>query len=156
MTLRKRIVPPDSRASQPAWLAVEQLAEVEVSSEDPEWPVEGALLEGGERGWRGARPGEQRLHIRFDEPRALSRIHLAFEESEHERVQEFELKWSSDRGRSFQPLVRQQFVFSPGGATRETEDYAVSLDGVTDLALDIIPDLSRRPFVTTLTELRLR
>ena len=156
MTLRKRIVPPDSPAVEHAWLPVEQVAQVEVSSEDPEWPVDGALLEGSERGWRAAGAGEQKLRIRFDEPRTLSVIHLAFEEPAHERVQEFALQWSSDGGRRFQPLVRQQFVFSPGGATRQTEDYAVNLQGVTDLELHIIPDVSRRPFVTTLAELRLR
>jgi hypothetical protein len=159
MTLRKRIVPPHAAEAADApqhWVAVEQIAEVEVSSEDPQWPVDGALIEGSERGWRAAAPGEQKLHIRFDQPRPLSLIHLAFHEAEHERVQEFALAWSSDGGRVFQPLVRQQFVFSPGGATRETEDYAVRLENVTNLALHIIPDMSRRPVVATLAELRIR
>ena len=73
-----------------------------------------------------------------------------------ERVHEFELRWSDDGGRTFRPLVRQPFAFSPAGATREVEDYSVSLANVTDLELHLIPDISRQGVVVTLTALRLR
>ena len=129
---------------------------VEVSSEDPRWPIDGALIEGDGRGWRAAAPGEQTLRILFDAPQSLAAIHLVFDEAEYERVQEFTLQWSPDRGRTFHSLVRQQFTFSPAGAIRETENYDVDLQDVTDLELHIVPDVSRRPLIATLSELRLR
>jgi hypothetical protein len=36
------------------------------------------------------------------------------------------------------------------------EDYSVRLDGVTDLELQVVPDMSGRPIVATLTAMRLR
>lgn len=155
MPLRKRtrtnqeIVPAD-------WLPLEENVEIEVSSEDPDWPIEGALLPETTRGWRAAHAGAQTLRLRFDEPQALSAIHLEFEEAEQERLQEFALQWSDDSGRTFRPIVRQQFSFSPAGATREVEHYAVDLVGVTDLVLHVTPDISGRPIVASLSALRLR
>ncbi len=155
MTLRKWIGGPNPAMPDP-WMDLEALAEVEVSSEDPSWPIDGALIEGDGHGWRAAVPGEQTLRVRFDAPQSLGVIHLVFEETEYERVQEFTLQWSPDRGRTFHSLVRQQFTFSPTGAIREMENYAVELQDVTDLELHIVPDLSRRPLRATLSELRLR
>ncbi len=155
MTLRKWTRPANPAMLEP-WMDLEELAEVEVSSEDSQFPIDGALIEGDGRGWRAAEPGEQKLRIRFDAPQSLGVIHLVFEEAEYERVQEFTLQWSPDRGRTFHALVRQQFTFSPAGAVRETENYAVALKDVTDLELHIVPDVSRRPLVATLSELRLR
>ena len=75
MPLRKR-----TRTNQEIfpgnWLSLEENAEIEVSSEDPEWPIEGALLHETTRGWRAAHAGPQTLRIRFDKPQALSAIHL--------------------------------------------------------------------------------
>jgi hypothetical protein len=135
---------------------LEDVAQVEVSSEDPDWPIEGALLEDGTAGWRAAHPGEQRLRIRFDAPHAVSHVHVVFDETDHARVQEFALRWSDDGGRTFRALIRQQFSFSPGGATREVEDYSLTLSGVTDLELHLVPDISNPRVVATLTALRLR
>jgi hypothetical protein len=154
--MRKRIAEGSVQVPTNDWLVLDQIAEVEVTSEDPEWPVDGALLEGAPHGWRAQHPGEQTLRIRFDEPQVLALIHIVFEEPEHERVQEFWLQWSAERGVTFRPLVRQQFSFSPAGATRQTENYAVDLHAVTDLELHLIPDVSRRPLIGTLTALRLR
>ena len=155
MPLRKR-----TRTNQEIfpgnWLSLEENAEIEVSSEDPEWPIEGALLHETTRGWRAAHAGPQTLRIRFDKPQALSAIHLEFEESERERLQEFALQWSDDSGRTLRPIVRQQFSFSPAGATREVEHYAVDLIGVTDVVLHVTPDVSGRPAVVSLAALRLR
>ena len=67
------------------------------------------------------------------------------------RVQELALRWSDDGGRTFRPLIRQQFSFSPTGAIREVEEYSVSLAHVTDLELHLIPDISHAPVVATLT-----
>ena len=156
MQLRKRTLPPQSIADQPGWLSIEAIAEVAVSSEDPDWPIDGALIPNSSRGWRAADPGAQTLRISFDTPQVLRLIHVDFEESERERVQEFVLRYSSDGGLTFRPLIRQQFSFSPTGATRETENYAVDLTGVTDLDLQVVPDVSGRPVVATLGAIRLR
>ena len=62
--MRKRIVPRDVQAPSLAgqdWLNLEDLVEVEVTSEDPAHPVEAALLAGGTSGWRSAGPGEQTI-----------------------------------------------------------------------------------------------
>lgn len=75
--MRKRI---DSTAtSSPGlepehWIDLENGAEIEVTSEDPENPVEGALLAGLGRGWKAAQPGVQTLRILFDEPQTLHRF----------------------------------------------------------------------------------
>src|SRR5688572_3570679 len=156
MQLRKRTFLSEAQTDQTEWLSLEEIAQVEVSSEDPDWPIDGALVRNSTCGWRAAHPGAQKLRIRFDTPQALSLIHLVFEESESERVQEFLLQYSSDGGSTFRPVVRQQFSFSPAGATRETEDYAVRLGDVTDLELHVMPDVSGRPIVATLAAMRLR
>lgn len=156
MTLRKRIIPSAPVADQHRWLSIEEIAEVEVSSEDPEWPIDGALILNSTRGWRASHPGAQTVRIRFETPRVLRLIHLDFNEPERERVQEFALSYSSDGGSTSRTLLRQQFSFSPAGATRETEDYGVELTGVTDLQLQVVPDVSGRPTVATLAAMRLR
>jgi hypothetical protein len=157
MSFRKRIertVP--SRTSPAAWLPLEKLAEVSVSSEDPHHPVEGALSAEVGGGWRAATPGEQSIGLHFDKPSDIRLIHIVVDEAEHERVQEFAIDWSSDRGQTWRTVVRQQFSFSPSGATREIEDYDVSLRALTDLTLTIRPDLAHRPVVATLTTLALQ
>ena len=39
-------------------------------------------------------------------------------------------------------IVRQQWTFSPGGATQESENYVVDLKGLRGLQLAIRPDLN--------------
>src|SRR5215510_2508888 len=83
------------------WLELEQLAQVELTSEDATHPIEFALLPGSESGWRAASPGDQTIRLNFDQPQQLRRIWLLFIESEIARTQEFVLRCSSDGGRSF-------------------------------------------------------
>lgn len=153
--MRKR-VHVQAASTEPNWLRVEELAEVSVSSEDANRPIEFALVPGGGPGWRAATPGEQSVRIRFDEPQSIGLIQLRFDETEHRRVQEFWLRWSDDHGQTFQAIVRQQFSFSPSGATHEVENYNVSLKGATDLELHIVADVSDGRRAATLTSLRLR
>jgi len=153
--MRKR-VHVQAASTESDWLRVDELAEVSVSSEDANRPIEFALVPGAGPGWRAATPGEQSIRISFDEPQSIGLIQLRFDEPEHVRVQEFWLRWSDDRGQMFQPIVRQQFSFSPSGATHEIENYNVSLRGATDLELRIVADISDRSRVATLTSLRLR
>jgi hypothetical protein len=65
-----------------------------------------------------------------------------FLEDQQARTQEFVLRWSPNGGQSYREIVRQQYNFSPPGMTREFEDYAVDLTGVTALELKIVPDIS--------------
>jgi hypothetical protein len=76
----------------------------------------------------------------FHRPQALRRIRLRFDEADTERTQEFTLRWSPDGGQTFREVVRQQYSFSPAGATSEVEDLTVDLPAVTALELTIIPD----------------
>jgi hypothetical protein len=143
-----------STAFEPAWLDLERLARVEVSSEDPAHPVEEALRMGRPAGWRAGASGPQTLRLCFDEPQLLQRIRVHFEETQHERQQEFALRWSAD-GTSFREIVRQQWNFSPSGSTREAENYVVALAGVSVLELHIVPDKSGGDARASLAELRI-
>ncbi len=134
------------------WLNAEALAKIEVTSEDPAYPIESGLLPGP--GWRAAQPGPQMVRLVFDSPQVIKRLHLEFDETELSRTQQFVLQWSSDGGNSYQEILRQQYNFSPAGATHECEDYSVNLVDVTTLELNIIPDISGGPAHASLTRLR--
>lgn len=156
--MRKRTISPvqqDTSAPDGHWLDLESLAQVEITSEDAAHPIESALLPGRGSGWRAAGPGEQTLRLLFDEPRTLRRVWLHFVELATERTQEFALRWSAEGGQSFREIVRQQWTFSPGGATLEVEDYHVELSGVRVLELTITPDISGGDAHASLEELRL-
>ena len=143
--MRKRLmtsIPNDRVPFSEGGLDVANLAMVEITSEDEAFPIEFALQPGKKGGGRAAEPGAQIIRLLFDQPQRLKRIHLVFEETEIQRTQEFALRWSPDRGRSFQEIVRQQWNFSPPGTVRETEDYTVELSDVTILELRIVPDQS--------------
>jgi hypothetical protein len=154
--MRKHIIgngPRDVSAAEQGWLDLELLAQVEITSEEVDYPIESALIPGTGLGWRAAQPGEQTICLRFDEPRSLRRIHLMFHEGEQERTQEFVLRWSPDGGQSYREILRQQFNFSPPGASREVEDYDIDLDGVTTLELKIVPDISGGSALASLAQL---
>jgi hypothetical protein len=91
----------------------------------------------------------------FTQPLKLTRIWLSFAEANTERTQEFKIRCSSDNGQSFQEIVRQQWNFSPSGATSETEDYSVDLPAVTVFELCIIPDINSDKAFASLAQLRL-
>lgn len=156
--MRKRIINQGIQDVSPTnqqWLNMETLAQVEVTSEDAAHPIESALIPGTGSGWRAAQPGQQTIRLLFEEPQRIRRLHLVFQEDDQERTQQFVLRWSSDGGESYREIVRQQYNFSPPGATSECEDYTVDLDGVTALELNIIPDISRGPACASLNQLRL-
>jgi hypothetical protein len=128
---------------------------VEITSEDPAFPIESALLPGTHPGWRAAHPGAQVIRLVFDAPQALQRLHLVFSEEQHERTQEFLVQWSADGGQSFREIVRQQYHFSPPGTRGEVEDYYMHLEGVTALEIHLVPDIQGGEVCATLRELRL-
>jgi hypothetical protein len=157
--MRKHLIAPipqSAPALNDGWLDLDGAAVVEVTSEDKEHPVESALVPGETRGWRAAASGTQTVRLIFDEPQRLTRIALAFEETETERTQEFVLRWSGDGGRSFREVVRQQWNFSPPNTSREVEEYQFDLTGVAVLELIIVPDISRGSAHASLKSLRLR
>jgi hypothetical protein len=156
--MRKRIIAPveqETAAPDQDWLNLEELAEVEVTSEDAACPIESALLPGGASGWRAAGPGKQTIRLLFATPQRLRRIWLNFVETHTERTQEYVLRWSADGGQTFREIVRQQWNFSLQGATTETEDHHVDLPAVTVLELNVIPDISGGKAPASLAQLRL-
>jgi hypothetical protein len=131
------------------WLDVEKLATVQVTSEDPAFPIESVFSNSG--GWRAALEGKQVIRLVFDEPQTLHRIWLRFSEREIRRTQQFTLRWSGPGGQTFQEIARQQWNFSPDGSTEELEDYRVDLNGVSALELTIQPEITAGRAVATLT-----
>jgi len=152
--MRKRIVEASpshvSGDSQQGWLDLQQIATVEVTSEDPSFPIDSVFNSIAGPGWRASQRGEQQIRIIFDQPISVCRIQLHFLEPELERTQEFTLRWSSANSGTTKEIVRQQWNFSPIGSTIEVEDYQVSLDDVSVLELAIKPDLSRQEAPATL------
>jgi hypothetical protein len=139
------------------WFDLESIASVQLTSEDPAFPIENALSANPERneiGWRAAKPGPQTITLSFDQPQQIRRIFLLFIEHETERSQEFALRYSSAVGVD-REILRQQWTFSPTGSSQETEDYTVELESVTKLELEIDPDRGRLQSLATLSALRL-
>ena len=157
--MRKRIVGPhhaqQGGQSDKGWLDLAQIATVEVTSEDPNRPIEYAFGSNDGPGWRASEGGEQQIRIIFDKPVSIHRIELRFHEVDCERTQEFILRWSSESGGSSTEIVRQQWNFSPTGSTTEIEHYVVDLDAVSVLELAIRPDLRRPEAVASLASMRL-
>jgi hypothetical protein len=156
--MHKRIIGSAQQGAAPSdqdWLNVEDLVAVEITSEDAAHPIESALLPSGASGWRAAAPGRQTIRLLFAHPQPLRRIWLNFVESVTERTQEYVLRCCSDEGQSFREIVRQQWNFSPQGATSETDDHRVDLAAVTILELSIIPDIRGSNAFASLAAMRL-
>lgn len=138
--MRKRIVPirpvPEADGD---WLDLGALAEVEISSENPEHPIESALIPGHDTGWRASTPGRQVIRLLFSPAQKVTRIWLRFEEKSVARTQEYALRWSPEHDQPCREIVRQQWNFSPSGTTVEIEDHTVDLPSVAILELIIDP-----------------
>jgi hypothetical protein len=141
--------------SDKGWLDLERIATVEVTSEDPSFPIENVFAANEGPGWRASQGGEQQIRIIFDQPVPVHRIELRFHEADCERTQEFALRWSSESGGPAREIVRQQWNFSPTGSMTEMEHYVVNLDSVSVLELAIRPDLRRPEAVASLASWRL-
>lgn len=144
--MRKVVVaehPAGTQEESDSWLPLEKIASVEISSEDPNFPIEHALSEAGKGGWRASAFGPQRIRLIFDQPQNIRRIQVHFVEKDAERSQEF---WMLALvGDDLRDVVRQQWNFSPQGTTEELEDYRVDLSGVNALELRIDPDRAHDP-----------
>jgi len=142
--MRKRVLGsnllPSDTAYGHEWLKLQDLAEVEVTSEADGYPIETVFNFGAGPGWRAASPGTQRIRVIFDLPQSIRRMRLQFNESDVARTQEFTVRWSGRPDEPLKEVVRQQWNFSPNGSTAESEDYAVDLKRVSILELTIDPD----------------
>jgi hypothetical protein len=149
----KRFTPAAATPEIPGqWRELGDQVEVELTSEDSEWPIEGALTPGQPRGWRAGAPGVQTVRLIWPEPIRLQRVRLVFEEQTQLRTQELVLRATTTDGE--REIVRQQFTFAPPGTTVEREEYAVALDRVTGLILTIDPAIGRGDVVASLKEWR--
>jgi len=94
--MRKRItrtlLPHEPSNHTEKWLAIEEIATIEVTSEDPDFPIESVFNLSDGRGWRAKEKGEQHIRIIFDQPTAIRRLHLRFVEPNLERTQEFTIR----------------------------------------------------------------
>lgn len=156
--MRKKIINQEVEKGSTAKLGgldVENLAQIELTSEDDAHPFEAALTHNREEGWRAAQPGEQTIRLVFDEPQKIKRIHLLFRETEQERAQEFLVRWLPAGDQSYREIVRQQYNFSPPQTIEESEDYTVELDAVAAIELKIIPDISGRNAYASLAQLQI-
>ena len=158
--MRKRIVRLPSAQpagdSDKAWLDLQQIATVEVTSEDPGFEIECVFGYDDTRYWRASEKGQQSVRIVFDEPQSLRRIRLVFKEADRERTQEFSIRWSAAAGGPAKEILRQRWNFSPNGSTTEVEDYDVDLNAVSVLELVIQPDVDRSDTFATLSRWCLR
>jgi hypothetical protein len=156
--MRKRVLgsaPPRRDTDGREWLNVQELAEVEVTSEADGYPVESAFSFGAGPGWRAASPGKQRIRLVFDQPQSIRRMRLEFNEPEVARSQEFTVRWSGRPDEPLKEIVRQQWNFSPDGSTVESEEYAVDLKALSIVELTIDPDRGAGEAIAKLTDWRL-
>ncbi len=157
--MRKRIHQrehPSPPALDERWLDLAAIAQVEVTSEDPAFPIENAFLAGATGGWKAASPGMQTIRLLFDIPLHIAVVELLFVEESAARTQQFRLSWRSHKDGPAQEIVRQQYNFSQPNSTREKETYQVNLDGVWELELELVPDISGGGTFATLASLRVR
>jgi hypothetical protein len=156
--MRKQTINSGSEGVSPsaeAWLDIERLVKVDITSESAEHPIESALIPDRGPGWRAAQPGKQKIRLIFDQPASIVRILLRFEEKEQGRTQEFGLFWLSEGQQSRREIVRQQYTFSPPATNQEIEDYSVKLNGVVALELEIVPDISGGGAYASLAQMRI-
>ena len=131
-------------------------ADVTVSSEAPDHPVShifDAHRGPGGTQWVATESGDQHLVIAFHQPITIRRITVEIEEREAHRTQEMLASISSDGAMTYRDLRRQEFTFSPDGATWECEDWAVAEFHVTHLKLFVRPDKGRKDVFAKLISL---
>lgn len=143
--MRKRLIAstrPGHSESSHKWVDLDKAATVEVTSEAEGFPIEGALLGDGQRGWRADGRGPQTIRLLFDHPLALRAIRLVFKEEQSARTQEFVLRWLPYGAGSWKDIVRQQWNFSPPDTVEECEEYNLDLPSAAALELVINPNIS--------------
>jgi hypothetical protein len=129
------------------WLDLDALADVTIV-------VSGRRVERSRGTWSADHPGEQLIDIRFHHPTSVGRLRVVSSETVQSRTQELTIWASLHRGEQHREVLRQQFNFSPHGATEEVEEYAVQLETVSAIQLRIVPSIDGRPAVAHVRELR--
>jgi hypothetical protein len=154
--MKKKLIAPNLRGEKadPQWLPLEAIAEVEITSESAGHPIEAALTASG-AGWRAESSGPQTIRLKFVPPRPVRQVRVAIEEREKERTQEFVLRAAVAPGAPRREIARQQFNFSPAGATWQQEDYQLELAEVAEIELTIVPDISGRDTKASIQQLRI-
>jgi hypothetical protein len=156
--MKKRIITdalPSNEELNSRWLDLEALAEVEVTSENKDYSIEGALLPNNSHGWKAGTPGKQIIRLLFNQTQTIKHIHLYFLETDLVRTQEYVLRCSHNDGLTFEEIIRQQWNFSPDGSNKEVEDHLVALSSVSLLELIITPDINNENVFGSLEQLRL-
>ena len=143
--LRKRVITKPALAPIPleGSIPIADVAVVEVTSEQPHHPIDHAFDSSrglGATRWIADAPGTQFVTLVFDRPQTIRQIGIEVEETEQSRTQELTVSASSDDGRTYRELIRQEFHFSPPGTTFEQERWSISVGAVTHLRLEIRPD----------------
>jgi hypothetical protein len=108
-----RVQPHGQSKTNGGWLDLEQIATVEVTSEDPNFPIESVFTSKHGPGWRATQSGAQQIRIIFDQAVSLKRIQLRFVEPNIERIQEFTLRWSSADGGPERRLCGSSGISAP-------------------------------------------
>lgn len=135
------------------WRSLAEDVEVELTSEHPDFPIEGALVGDERQPWRADAHGPQTIRLSWPAPITIRRLRFVFEEHGHARTQEFVVRAHTRAGT--REIVRQQFTFSPPGTTVEREEYSTNLEGVACLELAIVPAIDGSAAVATLGEWRI-
>ncbi len=147
---------PRSSKQSGGWLNLSEIADVELTSEQPEHPVESLFFAENAGGWKAADGGTQTIRLRFHRAQSLSQVYLEFQEDSVERTQEFALEYQLENERQFRTIVRQRWSFSPRGSTTEIEDYKVELIRVSAVQLTISADIQNRQALATLAKWQMR
>lgn len=156
--MRKSILLPHTEGNDAGWsegwFPLDSIAIAEISSEDPQHPIEHALMQQSGGGWKAAVPGPQVIRFVFDSPQSIRRIRLQFKEERVERAQEFAV-FASSEAKPREEVVRQQWMFSPGGSTAEVEDYSLNLANTKAIELVIDPGRHDKKVFATLESIQI-
>lgn len=140
-------------------LDVATIASVVVTSEEADHPIDNAFDRAHGRGgtqWTAGTDGEQAIILTLDAPIFIRSMAIEIEETSVARRQKLEIYISRDREDSYTKALTQEFEFSPPGTTFESERWELNAEGVTNVQVRIIPDISGRPCRAKVTRLSLR
>jgi len=145
-------------AGRPHEIDVASLATFRYSSESPLHPLEhlidGRCGSGGTR-WTGAHADSiEYIELEFEPPQEISRLIYEVEECHVARTQQVCVEVSVDHGRVYHEVLRQDYNFSPKGATFQHEELTLEPRPLTHVRLTIVPNKDGSG-IATLTSLQL-
>lgn len=135
------------KAMDARWLNIEAVADVVVMVDGRREPRRPGF-------WSADRPGVQTIEIRFHDRTPVRRLCVVSSEVEQTRTQEMAIWVSLRGGERHREVLRQQFTFSPGGATEEVEEYDLELEEVSTIQLRIVPSIDGRSAVARVDDVR--